>query len=155
MWTKQNKLILVLYYTNSQQSSFFLQAVRSLYSSSPRHHKKCFSFMTHSTWVKVRLWARCTRWTVLYGTVTLGFSQWGLTFFGCLVLAVFIGAGSPGTPWRHLTLNWTADVAELGGVRGDTQTQIIVHWSQFFRDTNKCQWHTAGYIVKNHDSKMK
>lgn len=61
----------------------------------------------------------------------------GRTFFGRLVLAVLISAGSPSAPRRHLTLNRTADVAELGGVRGDTQTQVTVHWSQSYKDTDQ------------------
>lgn len=60
-----------------------------------------------------------------------------VTFFGCLVLTVLIGAGSPGSPRRHLTLNGTADVAELGGVQRDTQTQITVHWTQCYGDRAK------------------
>lgn len=51
------------------------------------------------------------------------------TFLGRLVLAVLIGAGSPGAPWRHLTLHRAGNVAHLGGVWGGTQTQVAVHWS--------------------------
>lgn len=62
-----------------------------------------------------------------------------LTFFCCLVLAVLVSAGSPGTPWRHLTLNRAVNVAELGGVRGCTQTQVAVHWSHSY-GRNEPQW---------------
>lgn len=48
--------------------------------------------------------------------------QESLTFFGCLILAVLISAGSPSTPRGHLTLDWTVNMAELGGVWGSIQT---------------------------------
>lgn len=76
------------------------------------------------------LWVEGWRWNS---------TQESLTFFCCLVLAVLVSAGSPGTPWRHLTLNRAVNVAELGGVRGCTQTQVAVHWSHSY-GRNEPQW---------------
>lgn len=53
-----------------------------------------------------------------------------VTFLGGLVLAGLIGTGSPGAPRGHLTLYRTADVAELGGVGRQIQTEFTGHWPQ-------------------------
>lgn len=53
-----------------------------------------------------------------------------VTFLAGLVLAVLIGTGPPGAPRRHLTLDGTADVAKLGGVRRQIQTEFTGHWPQ-------------------------
>lgn len=49
------------------------------------------------------------------------------TFFPCLVLAVLKGAGSPGSPGRHLAVDRTGDLAELRGVGDGTLAQTVLH----------------------------
>lgn len=81
-------------------------------------------------------------WIVFYPT------RFTLTFFCRLVLAVLVGAGSPGAPRGHLALHWAANVAELGGVRGRTQTQVAVHWSHSCGEVNHRQSVSESHLFK-------
>lgn len=49
------------------------------------------------------------------------------TFLSRLVVTVLEGAGPPGPPRRHLTVNGTGDMAELGPVGNRTLTQPVLH----------------------------
>lgn len=51
------------------------------------------------------------------------------TFLSSLILTVFKGAGPPGTPRWHLTVNGTGDVAQLGPVGDRPLTQPVLHWT--------------------------
>lgn len=74
-------------------------------------------------WVKVTLCKqKCKRQTVRIVQVEIG-----LTFLCGLILAVFKGAGTPGAPGRHLAFHRTGNMAELGGVRRNAQTQVTVY----------------------------
>lgn len=46
-----------------------------------------------------------------------------------MVIAVLEGAGPPGAPWRHLTIDWTGDLAELGSVQDHILAQLVFHWA--------------------------
>lgn len=82
-------------------------------------------------WVKWLLSKQnCKRWS---GPIVQ--AKIVLTFLCGLILAVFKGAGSPCAPGGHLTLYRAGNMAELGGVRRNTQTQVIVHWPRGWRDT--------------------
>lgn len=49
------------------------------------------------------------------------------TFLPSLVITVLEGAGPPGTPRRHLTVDGTGDLAQLGPVGDRTLAQLVFH----------------------------
>lgn len=50
-----------------------------------------------------------------------------VTFFCSLVIAVLEGARPPGAPRRHLAVDGTGDLAELGRVGDGTLAQLVFH----------------------------